>query len=124
MWLYGVIIAFQVALVVGAPWGRYTQGGLNEGSLPTGARVVAAASAFLIGCMLVTVLAAVGRGPMRSAPMRSRLWAMRATTAYAGVAVVANLATRSSAERAVWAPVSVVLLYLCVRVLQGMRVAH
>lgn len=84
-------------------------------------RLVAASSALVVACLAITVLAAAGLGPMRTAAARTRRWAMWATTAYSGVAVAANLATRSGAERALWAPVSVVLLYLCVRVLQGMR---
>ena len=36
------IAAFQVALVFGAPWGAYTQGGQTEGALDTSGRVFAA----------------------------------------------------------------------------------
>ena len=45
--LTGVVIAFQLALVAGAPWGHLTQGGRVEGPLPIGARAVALASAVL-----------------------------------------------------------------------------
>ena len=123
-WIYAGIIAFQLAVALGAPWGQFTQGGQHPGTLPASMRGVAAASAFIIACLAMTVLAAVELGPLRTASARTRLWAMRATTAYAGVAVAVNIATRSSAERTVWAPVSIVLLVLCVRVLQGMKPAH
>ena len=45
--LAGVAL-FQVALVLGAPWGEYTQGGSTAGSLPAGQRAVAAVSAVLL----------------------------------------------------------------------------
>ena len=112
---------FQIALVAGAPWGAFTQGGQVTGTLPPSGRLVAAASAIIVAAMALTVLAAVDVGPLKTAKPRARLLAMRATTAYAGVAVLANVATRSAHERAVWAPVSIVILVSCVRVVQGMR---
>lgn len=121
-WLFGAVTVFQVAVALGAPWGEFTQGGQHPGVLPSDMRVVAASSALIVAAMALTVLAAVGIGPLRTASSRSRLWAMRGTTAYAGIAVLANVATRSTHERAVWAPVSIVLLVCCVQVLQGMRV--
>lgn len=119
--LYAFVTVFQIAVAAGAPWGAYTQGGQSTGVLPSSMRLVAGSSALIVAAMGLTVLAAVDLGPLRTANARSRLWAMRGTTAYAGVAVVANLATRSAHERAVWAPISTVLLVCCLRVLRTMR---
>ena len=42
------VFAFQIALVAGAPWGEYTMGGQNKGTLPTQLRVGAAVSAVIM----------------------------------------------------------------------------
>ena len=42
------VVAFQVALIAGAPWGRLTQGGLYEGALPTWGRAAAGVSIFIL----------------------------------------------------------------------------
>jgi hypothetical protein len=119
--LFALVVVFQLALVAGAPLGAYTQGGANEGTLPSDMRLIAGASAMIVAAMALTVLANVDLGPLRTASRKSRQWAMRATTGYAGVAVLANLATRSPQERAVWAPISIVLLICCIRVLQNTK---
>ena len=66
--LFVVLVAFQLALALGAPWGRAAYGGQTPGVLPAGRRVSSA------------------------------------------VAVVVNTITRSTIERAIWLPVSIVLL--------------
>ena len=58
------IAAFQVALVVGAPWGAYTQGGETEGVLDTSGRVVAAVSCAILLVMASAILARVREGPL------------------------------------------------------------
>jgi hypothetical protein len=107
-----VIAAFHAALVLGAPWGEVTQGGTTSGSLGTSGRIVAAVSCVLSLVMAGAVVARVGQGPLRRAPPRARTVLAWLTTAYAVVAVVLNLISRSEAERTLWAPVSIVLLGL------------
>lgn len=119
-WLFAAVAVFHVAVALGAPWGEYTQGGQTVGTLPPTMRLVAASSALIVAAMSATVLAAAQIGPLRTARASARLWAMRATTAYAALAVVLNVATPSPRERAVWAPVSIVLLVCCVQVLRGL----
>ena len=48
-----VVTAFQVALVLGAPWGALTLGGRYPGTLPPSARVIAALSATLLVAFIV-----------------------------------------------------------------------
>ena len=48
-----LVAAFQVALVLGAPWGEYTQGGGTGGALAGSGRIVAAVS-----CLLSILMAA------------------------------------------------------------------
>lgn len=108
------VIAFQLALVGGAPWGELTQGGGAPGVLSLPARAVAAVSAVLLVGMGVIVRARVG---LLTAPWASRLarlvWFV---VAYCALGVLANAATPSAAERRLWLPVVVVMLVCSVRV--------
>ena len=61
------IAAFQVALVVGAPWGAYTQGGETEGPLDTSGRVLAAVSCAILLVMTAAILARAHEGPLKNA---------------------------------------------------------
>ena len=109
LWL---IAAFHAALVLGAPWGEYTQGGGTEGTLAPSGRVVAGMSCVLSIAMAAAILGRVGQGPLKGVPARVTTVLAWFTTVYAGLAVVLNLITPSTSERAVWAPVSMVLLGL------------
>ena len=115
------IVAFQVALVVGAPWGAYTQGGETEGVLDTSGRVVAAVSCAILLVMASAILARVREGPLKNAPGRLVTALACFTTIYAALAVVLNLATRSSSERAVFAPTAILLAVLVVTTMVGSR---
>ena len=110
--LFCILAAFHVALVLGAPWGKYTQGGGTSGTLATSGRIVAGGSFVLAMVMAGAILSRVGQGPLRRLPARVTTVLTWLMTAYAVVGVILNLITRSTAERAVWAPVSIVLLVL------------
>ena len=51
-----VVIFFQVFLVLGAPWGEFTQGGRHKGTLPISGRISAAVSIPILVfiCLLYT----------------------------------------------------------------------
>jgi hypothetical protein len=115
------IAAFQVALVLGAPWGAYTQGGQTEGALDTRGRLLAAASCALLLVMAAAILGRVGEGPLRNAPARLVTALAWFTTVYAALAVVLNMATESSSERAVFAPTALLLFALVVTAMVGSR---
>jgi hypothetical protein len=118
------IAAFQVALVLGAPWGVYTQGGETEGALDTSGRVFAAVSCAILLVMAAAILARVREGPLKNAPGRLVTALSWFTTIYAAVAVVLNLATRSSSERLVFAPTATLLLVLVVTAMVRSRRAQ
>lgn len=99
------IAAFQVALAVGAPWGRAAWGGAHPGVLPPGLRVASGASV-----AVNVAFAAVALG--RLVPGRGRRAALWGLTAYSGLASVLNLATPSPVERAIWAPVALTMTTL------------
>jgi len=115
------IAAFQVALVSGAPWGAYTQGGETEGALDTSGRVLAAVSCAILLVMAAAILARVHEGPLKDVPRRVVTALAWFTTIYAAFAVVLNLATQSSSERAIFAPTSILLLVLVVTTMVGSR---
>ena len=110
--LFGVVAAFHAAVALGAPWGEYTQGGGTTGTLDSSGRAVAAASCMISAAMAAAILGRVGRGPLRRSSPRVTSMLAWFTMVYAVVGVVLNLITRSAAERALWAPVSTVLLGL------------
>jgi hypothetical protein len=112
--LLAVVVAFQVALVVGAPWGAFTQGGGNEGALPTSGRAFAFVSILIVGLMAVTILARAGEGPMAAAPRRLITVLAWLTMIYMGLAIIVNLITPSPSERIVWAPVSLMIFAFAV----------
>lgn len=99
---------FQVALAGGAPWGRAAYGGTRPGVLPHHLRVISGVSALGYGTGAVLVL----RG---SGSPRARARAFTALTAFMGLGVGANGASRSPVERAVWTPVTAVTTVLAWR---------
>ena len=73
---------------------------------------MAAVSCVLAMVMAGAILGRVGRGPFRPLPSRVKTVLAWFTTVYAVVGVGLNLITRSTAERDLWAPVSILLLGL------------
>jgi hypothetical protein len=119
--LLGAVIAFQLALVLGAPWGEYTQGGTTTGALPMAGRVMAAISIVVLSVFALALLARVGWGPLRHAPQRLVTVVVWVSVGYAAIAVLLNTATPSAKERLVWAPVSVILLVAQLTAVLGSR---
>ena len=115
------VAAFHVALVFGAPWGAYTQGGETEGALDMSGRVFAAVSCAILLVMAAAILARVREGPLKNAPGRVVTALSWFTTIYSALGVVLNLATESSSERAVFAPTAILLFVLVVTTMVGSR---
>lgn len=110
--MFYLIATFHAALVLGAPWGALTQGGGASGSLAASGRIAAAVSCVISLVMANAILARVERGLLGGRSSRVATVLAWFTMVYAVIAVILNLITRSSAERALWAPVSLVLLGL------------
>lgn len=107
--LLSAVSAFQVALILGAPWGSLTQGGRAEGVLDAPGRVFAAVSVAILASFAVALLGRVGWGPLRRHRRLSTVVSWVAV-GYGVLAVLLNAATPSAVERAIWLPFSVVLL--------------
>ncbi len=98
--LTAVVVAFQVALVAGAPWGALTQGGRFVGALPPSARAIAAFSALLL-LAFIGIVRSHARAE-RPARFPRAIWVV---VAYCALGMVVNAITPSMWERALWLPV-------------------
>lgn len=106
--LTGIVIAFQLALAAGMPWGAYAMGGAFPGRMPPPMRVAAVIQALVLAALAVVVLSAAGLVvPTLGAEWPWLAWVPVAVSA---VAAVLNAATRNQGERRLWLPVAVVLL--------------
>ena len=108
--LCGVNVAFQLALAAGAPWGRAAYGGQNPGVLPVRLRVSSVIGAVVSVLVALTVLRRAGLAVWAPVP---DAWLPVAAWVVVGVfalSVLLNAITRSRVERAIWLPVTLVLL--------------
>lgn len=105
------VIAFQIALIVGAPWGRITQGGQHEGALPLTGRLAAAISVVLLLAMALAILSAAGGWPAWPK------WIGWVAVGLNGVVMALNWATPSSAERKLWGPISSIMFALALAII-------
>lgn len=103
-----VVVAFQIALAAGAPWGEYAMGGAAAGQFPPALRVSALVQAALIAGMAMVVLARAGL--ILPGWSRASRWLIWLVVAFVGLSLFLNLITPSAGERAIWAPTLVLLL--------------
>jgi hypothetical protein len=102
------IIAFQLALALGARWGSYAMGGKFPGRYPPAMRAAALAQAALLALLAVVVLSKAELVlPSVSQALPSLIWL---AVAFSAVSVALNSITPSSGERRLWVPVAVVML--------------
>jgi hypothetical protein len=125
-WVYAIIsagvIAFQLTLAAGMPWGRFAMGGAFPGQFPPALRAAALVQGALIGVLAAVVLSRAGIG----LPGWSRMsrWLVWVAVGLAAVSSVLNLITPSAGERAIWAPVALVMLASSLIVAVGQRRAE
>ena len=101
------VIAFQLALAGGTPWGAYAMGGAFPGRFPPALRVAAAVQAIVLAGMAAIVLSRAGLLVPRWRQARRLVWIV---VIVAAIGAVLNAITPSAVERAMWAPVALVLL--------------
>jgi hypothetical protein len=102
-----VVVAFQLALAAGAPWGELAMGGRFPGRFPPPMRVVAIVQAGVLVLLALVVLDAAGvvdLGWTSALP-----WLRWAPVVFAAVSVVVNAISPSPRERRLWVPVGLVL---------------
>jgi hypothetical protein len=103
-----VVVAFQVGLAAGAPWGAYAMGGAFPGQFPRALRIAALVQAGLIVGMAAVVMSRAGLVLARWS--RASRWLVWVVVAFAAMSLALNLLTPSAGERAIWAPVALLLL--------------
>jgi hypothetical protein len=102
------VIAFQLALALGAPWGAYAMGGAFPGRFPPALRAAAVVQAALIGVLALIVLSAADLAwPELVDAVPWLAWLPVVTSA---VASGLNAISRSAGERRIWVPVTLVML--------------
>lgn len=111
-WLFTLLASvaslFQLALVLGAPWGEFTLGGRWKGSLPTRARLIPLLSLLVLAAFSAVVLSRAGVMLPDLREISRRLsWVV---VTYCAVGTIANSVTRSKRERQLWLPVAVAML--------------
>jgi hypothetical protein len=102
------VVAFQTALAAGAPWGAYAMSGASPGQFPPVLRIAALVQAGLIVGTAAIVLSRAGVILARWS--RVSRWLVWLVVAVMTMSLILNLITPSTGERALWAPVLVVLL--------------
>ncbi len=109
-----VVCGFQVALILGAPWGEFTLGGRWRGRLPMAGRLIAAASIGILALSGAVVAARAGLAfPELRAPSHRLVWVV---VGYLVLGAIANAATPSRRERRIWLPVVTAMLALALSV--------
>jgi hypothetical protein len=94
------VVAFQVALAAGAPWGSFAMGGAFPGQFTPPLRVAAFVQAVLVILMAVVVLSRAGFVLPSWSRLASKLvWAV---VALAAISSVLDLITPSAGERTAW----------------------
>ena len=114
VFLSAVVVAFQVALAFGAPWGAYAMGGSFPGQLPSNARVASLAQAALIACTALVVASRAGL-VLPGLAHRSR-WLVWVVVALLSLSLVGNLLSQSGGERMLWVPTLILMLITTVLV--------
>jgi hypothetical protein len=103
------IILFQIALVIGKPWGEYTMGGYVKGILPLKLRITAFVSA-----LILTLIGFIGleKSGIVNLPFSLPNYLIWFVVGYMFLGSILNSITKSKKERMIWRPVTIVL-FLC-----------
>lgn len=105
--LIGIVILFQGALSMGAPWGSASMGGKYPGKYPPKMRIVAVVNMIVLATTIIIVLVRADIIlPQFYDLSRYAIWAVVLFTA---VGTIMNTITPSRIER-IWAPVTALSL--------------
>jgi hypothetical protein len=116
--LLGVIVVFQLALALGAPWGAAAWGGQNPGVLPRRLRIASGVVAVVVyPAVIAVVLASSGLIGDDWLPVNGTvlMWVLAGLLALGGLM---NFASRSRPERT-WGAVALTIGLCCAIVALG-----
>ncbi|MDB4960505.1 MAG: hypothetical protein JWP01_504 [Myxococcales bacterium] len=103
-----LVVAFQIALALGAPWGNAAMAGKFPGTLPRPMRIAALLQALiLLGLACATLVRAGMLLPTWYAASKIAIWVV---VAFSAIATLLNLITPNKLERMIWAPVAMTML--------------
>jgi hypothetical protein len=110
-----LIAGFQMALALGAPWGRAAWGGAHQGRLPRTLRIASgfAAVFWILAASVLLKRAGHELIPLSFSVARWGTWVLFGLSV---LGALMNLASRSRLERLIWSPVSAILAVLCLLV--------
>lgn len=113
------VVAFQLALAAGMPWGAYAMGGAFPGQFPPAMRVAAVIQAVVLALLAGVVLARAGL----TLPSWGRVsrWLIWVIVTLLGLSVLLNFISPSGGERMIWTPVATMLLVCSLVVALGSR---
>jgi hypothetical protein len=103
-----VVITFQIALAAGAPLGEYAMGGAFPGQFPPELRIAAVVQAVILAGLAGVVLSRAGIA-LAGWSKVSR-WLIWVVVGFSALSLVLNMITPSAGERAIWAPVALLML--------------
>ncbi len=105
-----LVVAFQLALAAGMPWGHLTWGGRFSGTLPRPMRAISLVTTIILVLFgLIVGVRAKALFLKWNYFANSAIWFV---VAYCGLGVGANAVTPSKWERIIWLPV-VILMLIC-----------
>jgi cell division protein FtsW (lipid II flippase) len=108
------VVAFQIALALGAPWGEFTLGGRWRGCLPPKIRLIPVVSALILALISAVILARAGLGvSVLQEHSRVLAWVV---VGYLVLGCILNTITPSKRERTIWLPVVFCMLVLSLTV--------
>ena len=110
--IYGSWAAFQIALAAGAPYGEHVWGGTQPATLPTGMRFASVAAALLLIWMLTVIMARADLTSLKPVPtgwLRRCAWTI---AGYMAFNTAGNLASQSTTEQRVFAPITLIMAIL------------
>lgn len=113
-----LVAGFQVALALGAPWGRAAWGGAHEGALPRNLRVASLIAA-LFWVLLASLIFERAGHELIPVPFTVGAWVPWALFGLLALGTLMNLASRSRMERLIQTPVAAILALLCLLVALG-----
>lgn len=107
--ILGVLAVFQFALIVGAPLGKYTQGGSHV-VLPPVQRIICVISIVLYTAFALIILSKAGVIDTLENISHIGMWIL---AAFFFVGVFMNGISRSKPEQIIMTPVALILMLLC-----------
>ena len=115
--LTAIVMLFQLALALGAPWGEMAMGGKFPGRFPPTLRISAIAQMILLGFAALVVLIRAGLVLEKYFVFsKSAIWFV---VALCVVSAILNTITPSKKERMLWSPVTIILVICAVVVARG-----